>query len=244
MRKLELEELKSYIKKQYKKIKKEGSTTAGVPGFQTAMAFSSDKNSGGTQKVNLKQGQFAYSIEAPKKKRNFVNLYEVSYKNFKEDPNMSEVQKINNKILEVNKTLREISRALDHSLKLKEESATDNFKYWKRTNEAILKINKRLAEVSKKARKLANINEIAAASVKQKLTDLLKQAGVMVDSIDYNQVKKDYYEFDIYVHGEPYAIDYDNGDFVYMDVDKQVPLGNMNKPADLIKNLAKILKSA
>ncbi len=170
----EIKELKKYVREQTKKLKAEGSTTAGVPGYQTPAAFTGDEGGDGAKTTDFEQGQFAYSIKAPDKKKHFVKLDEVSYKTFKEDVNSNEVQKVNRKILEVNKMLGEISRALDHSIKLKQESALDNSKYWKRTNEAILKINKRLSEVSKKARKLANLKELAASSIKDKLVEYIK----------------------------------------------------------------------
>lgn len=237
-------ELKKYIKKQTKKMKSEGSTTAGVPGFLTPAAFSGEEGGDGSEKTDFEQGQFAYSIKAPKKKKNFVKLAEVSYKAFKEDVNANEIQKVNGKILEVNKMLREISRALDHSIKLKMESSLDNSKYWKRTNEAILKINQRLAEVSKKARKLANLKELAASNVKQKLTQLLIKAGLKITAadVDYAQVGPDHYEFDIMINGEPQGIDYKSGELTYQDYDKEIRLGNINQESECIKNIAQTLQ--
>lgn len=240
----ELNELKNYVKKKVKKLKAEGSTTAGVPGYQTPAAFTGDEGGDGATKTDFAQGQFAYSIKAPKKKKNFVKLTEVSYKAFKEDSTANEIQKVNRKILEVNKMLREISRALDHSIKLKNESSLDNSKYWKRTNEAILKINKRLSEVSKKARKLANLKELAAANVKTQLVQLFNKAGfkITAQDVEYNTAGTNHYEFDVMVGGEPYAIDYKDGELLYQDYDKEVSLGNMEQEPELIKNLTKTLK--
>lgn len=242
--KKELEEIRLFIKEQTKKLKKEGSTTAGVPGYQTPAAFSGEEGGDGSSKVDLEQGQFAYSIKAPKKKKNFVKLEEVSYKAFKQDSTANEIQKVNRKILEVNKMLREISRALDHSIKLKTESSLDNSKYWKRTNEAILKINERLSEVSKKARKLANLKELAASSVKDKLVQMLVKAGIQVkpQDVSYNQAGTNHYEFDVMISGEPYGIDYKDGELIYQDYDKEMSLGNMDQEQEVIKNLAKTLK--
>lgn len=238
----ELYELKQFVKKQAKKLKKEGSTTAGAPGYQTPAAFSGEEGGEGTSKVDLTQGQFAYSIKAPKKKKNFIKLAEVSYKDFKEDRSANEIQKVNRKILEVNKMLREISRALDHSIRLKQESALDNSKYWKRTNEAILKINNRLAEVAKKARKLANLKEITANNIKTKLESIFKQANIPFESIDAQAAGSDSFMFDVWMHGEPYGIDYDKGVLVYQAPNKEVVLGNFDQEAEVIKNLTQIFK--
>jgi galactitol-specific phosphotransferase system IIB component len=240
----EINELRQYVKEQSKKLKKEGSTTAGVPGYQTPAAFTGNEGGEGAESFDYEDDQFAYSEKAPKTHKHSVKLHEVSYKAFKQDNTVSEIQKVNKKILEVNKMLREISRSLDHSIKLKQESALDNSVYWKRTNEAILKINNRLAEVSKKARKLANLKELAASNVKAKLEQFFKKAGIQVASqdIEYNQVGTEHYEFDIYIGGEPYAIDYQNGELTFQDYDQEVVLGNINQEADLIKNIAQTFK--
>ncbi len=242
--KKELAELKLYVREQSKKLKNEGSTTAGVPGYQTPAAFTGKEGGEGAESFDYEDDQFAYSEKAPKTHKHSIKLHEVSYKAFKQDNTVNEIQKVNKKILEVNKMLREISRSLDHSIKLKQESALDNSVYWKRTNEAILKINNRLAEVSKKARKLANLKELAASSVKAKLEQLFKKAGIQVtpQDIEYNQVGTEHYEFDVYLNGEPYAIDYQNGDLTFQDYDQEVVLGNFNQEADLIKNIAQTFK--
>ena len=242
----ELEEVKLYVKKQSKKLKKEGSTTAGVPGFQTPYAFSGEEDGDGTTAIKLTDPQYSFSIKAPKKKKHFIGkLNEVSYKNFKEDINTSEVQKVNGKILEVNRMLREISRCLDHSLKLKQESKLDNTKYWKRTNEAILKISSRLAEVNKKARKLANLKELEASSIKDKMVQLFNKAGLKVQAkdINYNKVGTDQYEIDVLLFGEPQGIDYKAGELLYQDYDKEVRLGNIKQEVELIKKIAQTFKA-
>ena len=240
----EKKELRRYIKEQSKKLKNEGSTTAGVPGFLTPAAFTGNEDGEGAESFDYEDDQYAYSEKAPKTHKHSVKLHEVSYKAFKQDGTVSEIQKVNKKILDVNKMLREISRSLDHSIKLKQESAMDNSVYWKRTNEAILKINERLSEVSKKARKLANLKELAATSVKAKLEQLFKKAGMQVtpQDIEYNQVGTEHYEFDVYVNGEPYAIDYQNGQLTFQDYDQEVVLGSINQEADVIKNITQTFK--
>jgi hypothetical protein len=239
----ELEEIKRFVKEQSKKIK-EGSTTAGVPGYQTPAAFTGKEGGDGTDR-DIEDDQYAYSKKAPKEKPHFIKLHEVSYKEFKENQDSTQVQKVNRRILEINKMLGEISRYLDHSIKLKQESSLDNSKYWKRTNEAILKINKRLGEVSKKARKLANLKEIAATSLKQKIASLFSKAGIPVkpEDIDYHQSGTDEYELDVMINGEPYAIDYENGQLIYQDYDKEIALGNMTQEAEIIKMISKIFKA-
>jgi hypothetical protein len=141
--------------------------------------------------------------------------------------------------------LKEISRSLDHSIKLKQESALDDTKYWKRTNEAILKISKRLTEVNKKARKLANLKELAASSVKDKLVQLFNKANIKITNqdVDFSQTGKEQYEFDVTLNGEPFGIDYNNGDLIFQDFDKEIRLGNMNQEAEVVKNIMQTFKN-
>lgn len=236
----EILEIREYVKK----LRKEGSTSAqGVPGYQTPAAFTGEEGGEGTTQLDLGDGQYAYTEKPPKKKRHFIKLHEVSYKAFKQDESANAVQKINRKILEVNKMIGEISRSLDHSIKLKNETSLDNSAYWKRTNEAILKISKRLSEVNKKARKLANLKELAQADLKNKLAGLFVKAGMDVkgEDVSMNKVGTEQYEIDVFLHGEPYAIDYNNGELMFQDYDKEVRLGNINQESELIKNIAQTL---
>lgn len=235
----EIQEIKRFVKKQSKKMK-EGSTTAGVPGFLSAKAFSSDPDSEGTQNIDVTDDQYAYSVKAPKKKIHFVKLHEVNYKEFKEDQSATQSQKINSKILEANRTLREISRALNHSLKLKQESTTDNVKYWKKTNEAIDKIRQRVAEINFKAGKLAGLKEGVSEDVEQKILNLIRQAGLQVQTQDteYRILEA---QFDIMINGEPHALNFNQGDLVYEGYDKDEPLGNIfTQPTEVVSNLKKL----
>lgn len=236
----EREDIRSYIRK----LRTEGSTTAGVPGYLTPAAFTGEEGGDGTKAIDTEDDQYAFSIKAPEKRKNSVKLHEASYKDFRNDNSMSEVKKVNSKILEVNRMLREISRFLDHSLKLKQESSIDNTAYWKKTNEAILKIKNRISEINKKAGRLANLKELAANSIKDKLVQMLGKAGIRVTAadIDYNQLGTDQYEFDVMIEGEPYGIDYDKGMLIYQGYDEEVVLGNINQEQQVIDQLSKTLK--
>jgi len=235
------EEEKNEVRSYIKKLRKEGSTTANAPGFLTAAAWSGEEGGDGTKAIDVEDEQYSYSIKASEKKPHFVKLHEANYKSFKEDDSLSEVQKVNRKVLEVNRMLREISQALDHSMKLKQESALDNSRYWKKTNEAILKMKARIGEVNKKVSQLANLKELAANSVKDKLVQIFNKAGIQIaaQEVDYNQVGTDWYEFDIMINGEPLAIDYRSGEVIYQDYDEDIRLGNFNQEAQLVQNIAK-----
>lgn len=241
----QLEFIREYVKKIRKLQKEGGSTSDGAGAYHTPKAFTGNPEDDGTQTVDLEDPQYGYSIKPKKTNIHFVKLSEASYKSFKEDASASEVQKVNRKILEVNKALREISKALDHSIRLKNESSLDDSHYWKRTNEAILKISQRLSEINKKARKLANLKEIAAASVKSRLIQLFTKAGVPIKSqdVDYNQVGNDLYEFDVMINGEPVAIDYNQGEVIYQSYNQEIRLGNFNQEQQLIQNITKEFRS-
>tara|TARA_R110000868_G_scaffold107649_9_gene294483 strand:- start:1418 stop:2161 length:744 start_codon:yes stop_codon:yes gene_type:complete len=235
------EEEKNEVRSYIKKLRKEGSTTAGVPGFLTAAAWSGEEGGDGTTAIDVEDEQYSYSIKASEKKPHFVKLHEANYKTFKEDSSLSEVQKVNRKVLEVNRMLREISQALDHSMKLKTESSLDNSRYWKKTNEAILKMKVRIGEVNKKVSQLANLKELAANSVKDKLVQIFNKAGLQITAqdLDYNQIGSDWYEFDVMMNGEPIAIDYKAGEVIYQDYDEDIRLGNFNQEQQLIQNISK-----
>jgi hypothetical protein len=235
------EEEKNEVRSYIKKLRKEGSTTAGVPGFLTAAAWSGEEGGDGTNAIDVEDEQYSFSIKASEKKPHFVKLHEANYKTFKEDSSLSEVQKVNRKVLEVNRMLREISQALDHSMKLKTESSLDNSRYWKKTNEAILKMKVRIGEVNKKVSQLANLKELAANSVKDKLVQIFNKAGLQVTAqdLDYNQIGSDWYEFDVMMNGEPVAIDYKAGEVIYQDYDEDIRLGNFNQEQQLIQNITK-----
>ena len=235
------EEEKNEVRSYIKKLRKEGSTTAGVPGFLTAAAWSGEEGGDGTTAIDVEDEQYSFSIKASEKKPHFVKLDEANYKTFKEDSSLSEVQKVNRKVLEVNRMLREISQALDHSMKLKTESSLDNSRYWKKTNEAILKMKVRIGEVNKKVSQLANLKELAANSVKDKLVQIFNKAGLQITAqdLDYNQIGSDWYEFDVMMNGEPIAIDYKAGEVIYQDYDEDIRLGNFNQEQQLIQNISK-----
>ena len=97
----------------------------------------------------------------------------------------------------------------------------------------------------KKTNKLANIKELAANSVKDKLVRLLSKAGidVKISDIQHNQIGNEQYEFDIYINGEPHGIDYNNGDLTYHAMDDEIYLGNLKQQDEtIIGNIVKALK--
>lgn len=243
MRKQEVNELRRFVKEQLKKMR-EGSSTANVASYSTPKAFVGNEDADEPTSFNVEDEQYAYSIKAPKEKVNVIKLQEVSYNGFKRDQTRTSVQKINTNILEVAKRLGELSRMLDHSIKLKTEQKYANSIHWKKTNEALAKIHNRIQTLSEKANGLYNLNEATAQSIKDKLVDYFNKAGMRIrpQDIEYNQLGTDQYEFDVMILGEPQAIDYAKGLLTYQGYEKEEMLGNLDQEQEVITNLTKIFK--
>ena len=234
-------ELRDYVKEQIKAVK-EGSTTANIATYSTPKAFTGHSDDEGTNAIDISDDQYAYTIKAPKERKNSIKLHEESYPSFKQDTSRSNVQKINANILEVTKRIRELSQMLNHSIKLKTEQKLDNNIHWKRTNEALAKMHNRIASLSEKANQLYNLQEATAQRVKDELVTLLKQAGyttIKPTDVDYNQAGQDFYEFDVMLNGEPYAIDYKSSLLTFQDYREEKPLGNIDQPELVIQNIKK-----
>jgi len=236
-------EIRNYVKEQIIAVR-EGSTTANIAVYSTPKAFTGNSDDEGTDAINVSDEQYAYSIKAPKQRKNSVKLHEESYPNFKQDTSRSNVQKINANILEVTKRIRELSQMLNHSIKLKTEQKLDNNIHWKKTNEALAKMHNRIASLSEKANQLYNLQEATAQHVKSELMSLLKQAGyisIKPTDIDYNTTGQDQYEFDVMLDGEPYAIDYNKGVLTFQDYNEEKFLGNLDQPQLIVQNIKKQL---
>ena len=240
----EKKDLRRFVKEQIRLMRSEN-TTGNVGSYDTPNAFSKNKDADEPSSFDVEDDQYAYSIKAPKETKNMVKLSELSYKNFKVDESRSSVQKVNSNILEVAKRLNEVSRMLNHSIKLKtEQKMTDNV-HWKKTNEALVKMHKKLQELAEKANGLYNLSEATATTIKTTLVDLFTKAGmpIKLQDVDYNQVGTDHYEFDVMLMGEPQAIDYLKGELMYQGYNEEVLIGNIDQEDEVVKKLTQIFKS-
>ncbi len=231
----EVSEIKAFIKRVL-----EGSSSGAVGGFLTPKAFNPDPDAEGSESaVNADD---TYSIKPDKDKKHFIELKEANYQQFKMDDGATQTQKVNKRILEINRALRELSRALDHGIRLKKESSMEDSALWVRANEAIIKIHKKLSEVAEKAGQLADVKQVAVTLIQRKLAQLFNKAGFDVHQEDVECVAKgsDTYECDILVHGEPISIDYAQGELSLQDYDKAVPIGNINDTKQLPQMAAKL----
>ena len=242
MKRQEKRELREFVKAQLKKMR-EGSTTGNVASYSTPRAFVGNEDADEPTSFNVSDEQYAYSIKAPKERKNSIKLHEVSYKSFKTDATRTSVQKVNQNILEVAKKLGEVSRMLNHSIKLKTEQKMSNV-HWKKTNEALMKIHQRIQELTETANNLYDLKEATAQSIQTKLADYFTKAGMQVkpQDIDYNQLGNEWYEFDIMIMGEPQAIDYRNGEIFWQAYDEEIRLGNIAQEQELVQNITKEFK--
>lgn len=242
MKRKERKELREFVKAQLKKMR-EGSTTGNVASYSTPRAFVGDEDADEPTSFNVKDDQYAYSIKAPKERKNSIKLHEVSYRSFKTDGTRTSVQKVNQNILEVAKKLGEVSRMLNHSIKLKTEQKMSNV-HWKKTNEALVKIHQRIQELTEKANNLYDLKEATAQSIKTKLVDYFVKAGIQIkpEDVDYNQLGNEWYEFDVMIMGEPQAIDYRNGEVFWQAYDEEIRLGNIAQEQQLVQNITKEFK--
>jgi len=236
-------ELRKFVKKTLDNVI-EGSRTddGGGGGYLTPKAFVGDEDGEPGQKAL--EADDTYTVKPAKEKRNFIKIHEVSYQQFKEDQSMSDVQKVNKAILEINRGVREINKILDHSMKLKTESKMGNEKLWKKTNEALIKISHRMTEAAKKTRKFANLKEIQATQAKEKLAKALTAAGVQVRLEDMESTQQGQtIMLDVYLNGEPHGFDITNNQVTYQDFDKEISVGYIENQNQMVDNLKKIFKN-
>lgn len=221
----QIQEVKEFIKK-VKKLKKEGSTTAGVPGYQTPAAFTGDEDGEGATDLKRITRATAYDKKAPETRKHSIDLHEISYRDFKMDESRSTVKKVNESIIEINRKLREINRLISHSSKLKTESNLNDSVLWKKTNEALLKISNRMSEIADKTRKFANLREIQKNAG---IESIFKAAGLKVQ---INKTDKGI-EVDVDHFGEPVGFDIE-GTKIFDD--KRDVIGDLND-TDIVQKL-------
>lgn len=163
--------IQSFIKQiqeseEFRKFKEEieldeMSTTASVPGYQTPNAFApSEKDFQKTIKDTAEvQG---YSVVPNQKKKNFESAYkqamnvmhEGTYKEFRKDDTRSSNRKINDSIKNINRTIYEVERVVEHALKLKTEMNVDQRTLWGESMNRLRKISERINRITKKIHEL------------------------------------------------------------------------------------------
>jgi hypothetical protein len=141
----------------------EMSTTAGVPGYQTPNAFA--KSEEDFEEHNKDTAEvYGYKIVPKTKKKNYESTYkqamglisEGTYKDFRTDETRSSNRKINDSIKNINRTIYEVERVVEHALRLKTEMNVDQRTLWGESMARLRKISERINRITKK------INELGA----------------------------------------------------------------------------------
>ena len=139
--------LEEKLKEGEKEIE-EISVTGGGEAYNTKYAFGDlddeDIEKSGYKKV--KESKFKTMAKA-----SFLN--EVSYNEYKKNPELSAKQKVNKSIKEVSSKLFRIERIINQNIKLKNEEGIDNKQYWKSTRNNLYKISERMMRIGEKLRK-------------------------------------------------------------------------------------------
>jgi hypothetical protein len=139
----------------------EMSTTASVPGYQTPNAFSPsekefEKHSKETAETH------GYTVVPKKSKKNFESIYkqamnvinEGTYNEFRKDETRSSNRKINDSIKNINRTIYEVERVVEHALRLKTEMNVDQRTLWGESMNRLRKISERINRITKKIHEL------------------------------------------------------------------------------------------
>jgi hypothetical protein len=85
-----------------------------------------------------------------------MHITEGTYRDYKADDSMSNKQKVNKAISEINRKLYEVEHIMRQNVKLKTEAGVDNGQYWKSTKSKLGKISERLLRVAKSFRDLSS----------------------------------------------------------------------------------------
>jgi len=132
----------------------EMSTTAGVPGYQTPMAFS---KSGKEDENDVAETGDMKKVESQYKKmiNQMIGLNETSYREFKKDPTSTPQQKVNRGINEVNKMLGAMEKIVNNNLRLKTEMGVQSNHFWISTGKRFAKINERMTRIANRLKELS-----------------------------------------------------------------------------------------
>jgi len=139
--------------KELEKELEEANVTSGGEAYDTPFAFSKskkedEKNNGevaGWKKVKAESKFMTLAKEAL--------LSEVSYKEYKNNSESTQKQKVNRSIKEINSRLYKIESIISQNIKLKTEAGIDSNKYWKSTRNNLHKISEKMQRISERLRK-------------------------------------------------------------------------------------------
>jgi hypothetical protein len=139
----------------------EMSVTANVAGYDTPKAFSASEKD--FEEHNKETAEvYGYKVVPKTKKRNYESVYkqamgvinEGTYNEFRKDETRSSNRKINDSIKNINKTIYEVERVVEHALKLKTEMNVDQRTLWGESMNRLRKISERINRITKKIHEL------------------------------------------------------------------------------------------
>jgi hypothetical protein len=137
------------------------SVTANVAGYDTPKAFSASEKD--FEEHNKETAEvYGYKVVPKTKKRNYESVYkqamgvinEGTYNEFRKDETRSSNRKINDSIKNINKTIYEVERVVEHALKLKTEMNVDQRTLWGESMNRLRKISERINRITKKIHEL------------------------------------------------------------------------------------------
>ena len=139
----------------------EMSTTASVPGYQTPNAFAPSEEEFEKQSKETAE-VYGYKIVPKTKKKNYESVYkqamgvinEGTYNDFRKDETRSSNRKINDSIKNINRTIYEVERVVEHALRLKTEMNVDQRTLWGESMSRLRKISERINRITKKIHEL------------------------------------------------------------------------------------------
>ena len=147
----------------------EMSVAANAGGYQTPNAFSTSEkdfekmSKERSEKVGLKlvgksQHKHFKPVYATEQlseyKQAMTLLQEASYKEYKRDDSRSTNRKINDSIKNINRTIYEVERVVEHALKLKTEMSVDQRTLWGSSLSRLRTISERINRITKKIHEL------------------------------------------------------------------------------------------
>lgn len=157
------------FRKFQEEMHENGNVTANIDGYQTPNAFAKseeefEKTSKdrievfGYKKVKDSKNKHFKPIYATESKSTFKEMMDVlneaTYKDFRKDDTRSSNRKINDSIKNINRTIYEVERVVEHALRLKTEMNVDQRTLWGESMARLRKISERINRITKKIHEL------------------------------------------------------------------------------------------
>jgi hypothetical protein len=139
----------------------ETSVTGMVAGYETPKAFAPSEEEFEKHSKETAETQ-GYTVVPKKTKKNYESIYkqamgvinEGTYNDFRKDETRSSNRKINDSIKNINRTIYEVERVVEHALRLKTEMNVDQRTLWGESMSRLRKISERINRITKKIHEL------------------------------------------------------------------------------------------